>query len=84
MAIPILANFCLKQPPSSWRLPAAKLGVCKVNVNSELRESYLGRLAERLPDAMVGLRLLELEAAVVEAVAAVVGEKLDLLSPQAA
>jgi ketose-bisphosphate aldolase len=61
---------------------AVELGVCKVNVNAELRERYLARLAERLPAAREGLRLLELEAAVVEAVAAVVGEKLDLLQPR--
>jgi tagatose 1,6-diphosphate aldolase GatY/KbaY len=58
---------------------AVALGICKVNVNAELRERYLARLAERLPGAMDGFRLLELEAAVTDAVANVVGEKLDLL-----
>lgn len=58
---------------------AVSLGVAKVNVNAELRERYLTRLAERLPAARDGLRLLELESALVEAVAEVVGEKLDLL-----
>ena len=58
---------------------AVSLGICKVNVNAELRERYLARLADRLPQAMEGLRLLELEADVVDAVAGVVGEKLDLL-----
>ena len=59
---------------------AVSLGVCKVNVNAELRERYLARLADRLPQAMDGLRLLELEAEVIDAVAGVVGEKLDLLA----
>lgn len=58
---------------------AVSLGVCKVNVNAELRARYLERLAERLPAARDGLRLLELDAAVVDAVTDVVGEKLDLL-----
>ncbi len=58
---------------------AVSLGVCKVNVNAELRERYLARLADGLPQAMEGLRLLELEADVVDAVAGVVREKLDLL-----
>lgn len=60
---------------------AVGLGICKVNVNAELRERYLDRLTERLPDAIEGLRLLELEAAVIDAVATVAGEKLDLVSP---
>ena len=59
---------------------AVSLGVAKVNVNAELRERYLTRLADRLPGAMDGLRLLELESAVIDAVAEVVGAKLDLLS----
>jgi ketose-bisphosphate aldolase len=59
---------------------AVSLGVTKVNVNAELRERYLRRLSERLPAAVEGLRLLELEEAVIEAVAAVVDEKLRLLA----
>ena len=58
---------------------AVELGVCKVNVNAEIRGRYLTRLAERLPAAQEGLRLLELEASVVDVVADVVGEKLELL-----
>jgi hypothetical protein len=50
-----------------------------VNVNAEIRERYLGRLSERRPAALDDLKLLELEAAVVEAVAELVGEKLRLL-----
>jgi tagatose 1,6-diphosphate aldolase GatY/KbaY len=59
---------------------AVALGVAKVNVNAELREHYLACLADRLPGSLEGLRLLELETAVIDAVAAIVGEKLDLLS----
>jgi len=58
---------------------AVALGVCKVNVNAELRERYLTRLADRLPAALEGWRLLELESSVVDAVAEVVASKLDLL-----
>jgi tagatose 1,6-diphosphate aldolase GatY/KbaY len=59
---------------------AVSLGIAKVNVNAELRERYLARLAERLPGALDGLRLLELESVVIDAVAEVAGEKLELLS----
>lgn len=58
---------------------AVSLGIAKVNVNAEIRERYLGRLAERLPETRDGLNLLDLESAVIEAVAAVVTEKLHLL-----
>jgi ketose-bisphosphate aldolase len=59
---------------------AISLGVAKVNVNAEVRACYLSRLSERLPDAVEGLRLLELDEAVIEAVAAVVDGKLRLLA----
>jgi tagatose 1,6-diphosphate aldolase GatY/KbaY len=59
---------------------AIALGVCKVNVNTELRGRYLDELQRRLPDARVGARLLELHAALVEAVAEAAGRKLDLLA----
>lgn len=58
---------------------AVACGIAKVNVNAELRERYLACVAERLPGALDGLRLLELEAAVIDAVAEAVGQKLDLL-----
>ena len=60
---------------------AVALGVSKVNLNAELREAYLTRLRERLPSALEGLRLLELTAALVDAVADVVAAKLELLGP---
>lgn len=59
---------------------AVSLGVCKVNVNAELRERYLIRLAGQLPEVRDGLRVLELQSALVDAVADIVREKLDLLS----
>ena len=62
---------------------AIALGVCKVNVNTELRGRYLDELERRLPDARRGSRLLELQAALVEAVADVAGRKLDLLAQSA-
>ena len=61
---------------------AVALGVCKVNVNAEIRERYLTRLVDRLPAALDGLRLLELETAVVDAVADVVTAKLALLGEE--
>ncbi len=59
---------------------AIELGVCKVNVNTELRERYLAQLAASLPDVQKGLRLLDLQADVVSAVADVVSDKLALLA----
>lgn len=58
---------------------AIALGVCKVNVNTEVRERYLAQLEAGLPAAREGLRLLDLEAGVIAAVAAVVAAKLDVL-----
>ncbi len=58
---------------------AIRLGICKVNVNTELREAYFRRLAEHVPETMDGLRLLELTSAVVEGIADVVTLKLELL-----
>lgn len=58
---------------------AIALGVCKVNVNTELRERYLAQLEVGLPAARAGLRLLDLEAGVIDAVAGVVAAKLDAL-----
>ena len=60
---------------------AVALGICKVNVNAELRARYLDELDARLPcGARTGLRLLELESAVVDAVADVAAAKLHLLA----
>lgn len=59
---------------------AIALGVSKVNVNAELRERYLARLDSELDGARDGLRLLELEASVVDAIAEVVSAKLAVLS----
>lgn len=59
---------------------AVSLGISKVNVNAEIREAYLARLSERLPETLGGLKLLDLEQAVIDAVGAVVREKLDLLT----
>jgi tagatose 1,6-diphosphate aldolase GatY/KbaY len=59
---------------------ALALGICKVNVNTELRERYLAQLEAGLPPAREGLRLLELEAGVVDAVADAVHAKLAVLS----
>lgn len=59
---------------------AVELGVAKVNVNAELRERYLTRMQERLPAAVEGLRLLDLQASLVDDIAEVVSAKLELLA----
>jgi tagatose 1,6-diphosphate aldolase GatY/KbaY len=56
---------------------AISLGVVKVNVNTELRERYLEATAAGLAEARAGARVLELNAAQVEAIAEVVRAKLD-------
>ena len=61
---------------------AVSLGVCKVNVNTELRRRYLDELRERLPEVLPGLRLGELERAVVDAVAGAAADVLELLGPE--
>ena len=53
------------------------LGIAKVNVNTELRQAYLAVTEERLQEAQAGARVLELNAAQVDAVAAVVARTLD-------
>jgi tagatose 1,6-diphosphate aldolase GatY/KbaY len=58
---------------------AVSLGICKVNVNTELRRRYLGELSANLPDALPGLDLLSLESAVIAAVAEAAGEVMDVL-----
>lgn len=58
---------------------AVSLGVCKVNVNTEIRERYFAQLEAGLPGARRGLNLLDLEAGLGDAVADVVTAKLDLL-----
>jgi tagatose 1,6-diphosphate aldolase GatY/KbaY len=59
---------------------ALSLGVSKVNVNTEIRQRYLGELEAQLPAVLQGLRLLDLQERLVAAVADIVGAKLDLLA----
>ena len=56
-------------------------GICKVNVNTELRQRYLAVLTERAGEFAGGGRMLALAAAVVDAVAETVAAKLDSLGP---
>jgi len=60
---------------------AIRLGICKVNVNTELRERYLQATAARLERARAGARVLELNLAQAEAVAEAVAAKLAALEP---
>ncbi len=57
---------------------AVALGICKVNVNTELRARYLAELELRLPAARKGFNVLALQEALVAATAEVVAGKLDL------
>jgi tagatose 1,6-diphosphate aldolase GatY/KbaY len=58
---------------------AIRLGVRKVNVNTELRERYLAVTAERLESLRLGARVLDLNAAQTEAVAEAARAKLSAL-----
>lgn len=60
---------------------AVTLGVCKVNVNTEIREHLVSELERRLPSVRNGANLLALNAALVDAVADVTAAKLALLDP---
>jgi tagatose 1,6-diphosphate aldolase GatY/KbaY len=59
---------------------AVAAGICKVNVNTELRARLFAELEHRLPETAPGLRLLELESALADAVADAAAEKLRLLA----
>jgi len=59
---------------------AVAAGICKVNVNTELRARLFAELERRVPETAPGLRLLELESALADAVAGVAAEKLRLLA----
>jgi ketose-bisphosphate aldolase len=58
---------------------AVGLGVCKVNVNAEIRARFLAELERRLPEVHRGSNLLALDGALVDAVTEVVAVKLELL-----
>jgi tagatose 1,6-diphosphate aldolase GatY/KbaY len=59
---------------------AVAAGICKVNVNTELRARLFAELERRLPQTAPGLRLLQLESALTDAVAEIASEKLRLLA----
>jgi ketose-bisphosphate aldolase len=61
---------------------AVSLGICKVNVNAELRARYVAELERRLPEVHEGSNLLALNGALVGAVAEIVAAKLELLNPK--
>lgn len=56
---------------------ALELGICKLNVNTELRAVYLETIRDALPQATIGLDLQGLTARVVASVAIVVEKKFD-------
>jgi tagatose 1,6-diphosphate aldolase GatY/KbaY len=59
---------------------AVAAGICKVNVNTELRARLFAELERRVPETAPGLRLLELESALADAVAEVAAEKMRLFA----
>jgi tagatose 1,6-diphosphate aldolase GatY/KbaY len=59
---------------------AVAAGISKVNVNTELRERLFAELERCLPQTAPGLRLLELESALTEAIAEIASKKLRLLA----
>jgi tagatose 1,6-diphosphate aldolase GatY/KbaY len=67
--------------PKADLLACVRGGIGKVNVNTEVRERVLGVMRERLDEVLPQLRVLELQLAIVDAVADVVAEKLRLLEP---
>jgi tagatose 1,6-diphosphate aldolase GatY/KbaY len=76
--LPLSLHGASGLPPGNVRR-AVSLGICKVNVNTEIRRRYLDELSSSLPGVLPGMRLLQLEAAVIAAVAEAAGETLDLL-----
>jgi tagatose 1,6-diphosphate aldolase GatY/KbaY len=78
-AVPLSLHGASGLPDEEIRRAIA-LGICKVNVNTELRARYLDELEAALPDVRPGLRLLELERRLVAAVAETAGAKLDVLA----
>src|SRR5262249_44881363 len=60
---------------------AVRSGIAKVNVNTEIRQETFAELPRRLPELEQGWRVLDLDAAVVDAVARVVRAKLALFAP---
>ena len=62
---------------------AISRGVCKVNVNTELRRRYFDLLTARLPEFAEGLRLIDLQAALVSAVAEASGPLIELFKSPA-
>jgi hypothetical protein len=70
-------------PPDSRRRrpPGDRLGIAKVNVNTELREAYLAATQRRRPGLLAGARVMDLHRVQSDAVADVVTAKLATFEP---
>ncbi|HTE60179.1 MAG TPA: class II fructose-bisphosphate aldolase [Solirubrobacteraceae bacterium] len=77
--VPLVLHGGSGLSPNATRAAVAA-GVAKVNYNTEIRQAYLRRTGEQLPDARVGSRLLDLHREQTRAVAAVAGQKLAILA----
>ena len=77
--VPLALHGASGLPDTDLRRAVAA-GICKVNVNTELRERLFAELERRMPETASGLRLLELESALADAVAEIAAEKLRLLA----
>jgi ketose-bisphosphate aldolase len=81
VSVPLSLHGASGLPQADLRR-AVSLGIAKVNVNTELRDRYLSAIAEHIEEVRRGARVLELGVKLVDAVAAVAGEKLDQLEPE--
>jgi fructose-bisphosphate aldolase class II len=66
--------------PGHYFIEAAKIGVTKVNINSDMRVAYRNTLVKVLKDNPTEYAVVKLMDTVIDAVQAVVEEKLDLFN----
>ena len=82
VAVPLSLHGASGLPDEDLRRAVAS-GVAKVNVNTEVRERTFAAIGERLEELSRGWQIAGLDAAIVDAVAQVVDEKLASLAPPA-
>jgi tagatose 1,6-diphosphate aldolase GatY/KbaY len=77
VTIPLSLHGASGLPDTDLRAAIAR-GICKINVNTELRSQYLNVVAEQLPRVLSGARLLELQNAEIAALTQAVQEKMEV------
>lgn len=80
-AVPLSLHGASGLPDSLLRA-SIQLGICKVNVNTELRDCYFDVIADRLAVTRPGARLLALQEDLIGALADLVESKLTLFNGQ--